>query len=94
MLGLRACSLLAAHAARVVLTSRSGRAALDRQAEPSSAVAEAAACDVADAVQVWQLLGLGSAQQRVGVLHAAGVGDKGLISTLAGWRPESHGYGP
>jgi NAD(P)-dependent dehydrogenase (short-subunit alcohol dehydrogenase family) len=84
-LGLRACALLGDHAARVVLTSRSGKAAPGGYGQwpvHASAAVQLAACDVSDGCQAQQLL---VAESPLAVLHAAGQGDDGLIPMLAAW---------
>jgi 3-oxoacyl-(acyl-carrier-protein) synthase len=85
-LGLRASMLLGDSAARVVLTSRSGRAAHGERTWPTraaSAEVKQAACDIADKWETQQLL---VSDLPLAVLHAAGQGDKGLVLTLAAWR--------
>ena len=83
-LGLRAATLLVAHGAcRVTLSSRSGRVARDGQrlAEMLERVwshADVVACDCADADETRAFTCLGAMPN--GVLHAAGVSDRGLLA--------------
>ena len=90
-LGIRAATLLiAGGASHVLLASRSGRIVRDGQClttplQMLRAVAIVAACDSATAADMNALVcpGLPS-----GVLHAAGVGDKGLLVELEAQRAE------
>ena len=86
-LGLRAGALLLERGARrVVLASRGGAASLDGRTlqGPVGATAVAVvACDGAEAGDVGALVQRGAL---VGVLHTAGVGDKGLLQQLAAVR--------
>ena len=84
-LGLRAASLLADHGATgVVLASRSGHVAREVQGSTQQQQLGTAAlvvgCDSADAVDVTAFRQIGV--QVNGVLHAAGLGDKGFMSDL------------
>ena len=91
-LGLRGAALLArCGASRLVLSSRSGRVARDGQGlaaqlESLGGRSLVVACDSASAHDTLSLLG------RVlpisGVLHAAGVGDKGLLVELEASRAQ------
>ena len=85
-LGMRAATLLAeGNASRVLLASRTGRVVRDGQDVEAQllsmgAVATAVAGDSADALAVVAFL---SGSPFNGVLHAAGVGDRGLLIELA-----------
>ena len=89
-LGLRAAVMLVERGAtRVLLASRSGRVARDGQGlaaqlQSLGARAGVAVCDSADPADTRALLGIGHSV--AGVLHAAGLGDKGLLADLVAAR--------
>jgi NAD(P)-dependent dehydrogenase (short-subunit alcohol dehydrogenase family) len=91
-LGLRAASLLASKGAeRVLLASSSGRIrrkaqGLEARLSELSAAAVLVACDSGDAADVRALVG--QAQALSGLLHAAGVSDKGLLAAVDAARLE------
>jgi 3-oxoacyl-(acyl-carrier-protein) synthase/acyl carrier protein len=88
-LGVRAAALAVEKwTCGVLLASRSGRVVRDGQGletklQSLCAVVAVEACDSADARDTSTLLSLSSL---TGVLHAAGVGDKGLLVDLEAWR--------
>ena len=91
-LGLRGAALLASRgASRLVLTSRSGLVARGGQGLEASLRAvgvsggstTVVACDGGDAAEAAALVAL---VRPTGVLHAAGLGDKGLIDGVQSWR--------
>ena len=99
-LGLRAATLLIDSGARcVLLASRSGRVVrdgqgLETQLQALGSAGKVVACDSADACDVKALI---FPHLPSGVLHAAGAGDKGLLSELAarrvGWLQASKALG-
>ena len=94
-LGLRAAAMLSSNgAAWLLLTSRSGRVAREGQGlEALLSTLSASAmellvlpCDVSDAVELHSLLSVSMGRPSLSVLHASGVGDKGLVRELSDWR--------
>ena len=88
-LGVRACAMLMeGGASAVLLSSRSGFVARQEHgfevlARSSGASAHAVACDIASALDTSLLAGY---RRPVGVLHAAGAGDRGLVVALEAHR--------